>query len=146
MAFESGPYLSAAFLCEKVLKEENGVKSAIRIVDRVTRTVVLPQPPQTMEPFDYQIFLFLRFKSGSARGPMSLKVRIIKPSGESPTPIEQTINLEGEDDRGIDIVGNMNLKLELAGLYWFDVFLDGDRITRIPLKIVYLPQVRQTGS
>ena len=53
--FEQGPYLSAAFFCEKVLVEQDGVKSAIRIVDRVTRTVVHPNPPPEMEPFDYDM-------------------------------------------------------------------------------------------
>ena len=146
MPFESGPYLSAAFLCEKVLTESDNVKSAIRIVDRVTHTVVRPDPPPTMEPFEHQLVLYLRFKSGSARGPMSLEVRFTKPSGESPTPLQQTINFEGEDDRGTDVVGNMNLKLDLAGLYWFDVYLDRERLTRIPLRIVYFPQIRQTGG
>ena len=40
--FDQGPYLSAALLCEKVLEEKDGVKSAIRIIDRVTRTVTGP--------------------------------------------------------------------------------------------------------
>ena len=61
-----GPYLSAAFLCEKVLEEKDGVKSAIRIIDRVTRTAVGPNPPMEMEPFQYNIVLLLKFKSGLA--------------------------------------------------------------------------------
>lgn len=141
--FPQGPYLAAAFLCEKVLIETDSVKSAIRIIDRINRTAIAPAPPDTMEPFDYSLTLFIRFKSGAARGPMSLEVRLSKPSGESPTPLRQTIHFEGEDDRGIDFVGNMTLRLDQAGLYWFDVYLDGTRLTRVPLRIVYLPQIRR---
>ena len=146
MLFESGPYLCAAFLCEKVLTESDSVKSAIRIVDRVTRTVAVPEPQQTMEPFNHQLCLFVKFKSGTARGPMTLQVRFVKPSGESATPLHRTVNFEGEDDRGIDVVANMNLKLDMAGLYWFDRYLDSERVTRIPLRVIYLPQVSRTGG
>lgn len=37
-----GPFLSAALLCEKVLVEQDGIKSAIRIIDRVTHAVLGP--------------------------------------------------------------------------------------------------------
>lgn len=67
MPFEGGPYLSAAFLCEKVLTEADGVKSAIRIFDRTTHTIAGPAPPTEMQPFDYEFMLFIRFKSGAAR-------------------------------------------------------------------------------
>ena len=146
MSFESGPYLSAAFLCERVLTESDGVKSAIRIVDRIQHRPVVSATTTVMEPFDFRLFLLLKFKSGSARGPMSLEVRFSKPSGESPTPIQQTVNFEGEDDRGVDVIAGMQLKLEQAGLYWFNVYLEGERVTSIPLRVIYLPQVRQRSG
>ena len=146
MPFESGPYLSAAFLCERVLIEADGVKSAIRIVDRINHQPVVSETAAGMEPFDFRLFLLLRFKSGSARGPMQLEVRFVKPSGESPPPLKQTVNFEGEDDRGIDIVARFDLKLDQAGLFWFDVLLENERVTRIPLRVVYLPRIRQRSG
>lgn len=145
MPFESGPYLSAAFLCEKVLEEKDGVKSAIRIIDRITHTVVGPNPPEELQPFDYRITLFLKFKSGTARGPMQLQIRLTKPSGESPPSTRHTLNFEGEDDRGVDIAADMIMKLDQVGLHWFDISLAGERVTRIPLRVIYLPQVTQPG-
>jgi len=144
--FAQGPYLSAAFLCEKVLTETDSVKSAIRILDRVILTATGPTPPEQMEPFDYSLALFLKFKSGRARGPMHLEVRLERPDRTSPTPISQTIYFEGEDDRGIDIIGGVNIKIDSPGLHWFDVYLEGVRITRIPLRIVYLTQSIQTHA
>ena len=107
-----GPFLSAAFLCEKVLEEKDGVKSTIRIVDRVTQTAVGPAPPKEMQPFDYEITLFLRFKSGWVRGSRNLKIETVKPSGESSIPIQRAIFFEGEEDRGVDITGHLKIKLE----------------------------------
>ena len=136
--FHDGPHLQAAFLCERVLVERDGVKSVIRIIDRVTHTVVSPDPPQEMEPFDYRLWLFLSFKSGSARGSHDLKVRLVRPSGESPAPFTQTILFEGDDERGNDVIADLNIRLTDTGLYWFDVRLNDVRVTRIPLRVVYM--------
>ena len=141
-AFADGPYLQAAFLCEKVLTEQDGVKSAIRIFDRQTRTTIGPTPPDEMEPYDLEACLLLRFKSGAARGSSQLRVQLQKPSGETSQPVIHTIIFEGEDDRGIDIISNMTLRIEMTGLYWFDIYLEDVRLTRVPLRIVYLPQIR----
>ncbi len=141
--FDQGPYLSAAFFCEKVLIEQDGVKSAIRIVDRVTRTVVDPNPPSEMEPFEYEITLFLRFKSGRARGTHSLEIQPVKPSGETMPSMKMSILFEGEEDRGVDSVGMIKIKFDLTGIYWFDVRLNDVMVTRIPFRVVYMPQVRQ---
>lgn len=143
MPFEQGPYLSAAFLCEKVLEERDGVKSAIRIIDRVTRTAVGPSPPEEMEPFDYEATLLIKLKSGWARGSYPLEIRLVKPSGETPTPLRQTVYLEGEEDRGVDIMVNMRIKFDITGIYWFHVYLRDVCLTQIPLRVIYMPQVRQ---
>ena len=142
--FSQGPFLSAAFLCEKVLIEGDGVTSAIRIVDRINHGVVGPELKKEMEPFDHSLFLYLAFKAGSARGPMDLNIRLQDPSGSSKSPFSQTINFEGDDERGANVIAELKLRIDLAGLHWFDIVLDGARVTRIPLRVVYLPQVRQT--
>jgi len=141
--FEEGPYLSAALVCEKVLEERDGVKSVIRIIDRVTRTAVDPSPPLEMEPFDYEMAMLIRFKSGKARGTYPIEIQLVKPSGESPPPMRQSILFEGEEDRGLDVVVNMRLKFDQIGIYWFNIILNNVRLTRIPFRVIYLPQVRQ---
>lgn len=138
-----GPYLSAALICEKVLEEKDGVKSAIRMVDRVTHFSVGPSPPKEMEPFEWAGALLVRLKSGRARGSRSLKVMLVKPSGESRPPMQHTVFFEGEDDRGVDIVVNMRLKFEQTGIHWFKIYLDDFVLTQIPLRIIYIPQVMQ---
>lgn len=144
VAFSQGPFLGAAFLCEKVLREADGVISAIRIVDRINRSTIGPELRKEMEPFDHNLFLLLMFKSGSARGGMELIIRLEDPSGASKSPLTQTINFEGDDERGTNVVADLRLRIEMAGLHWFDIVLDDVRVTRIPLRVVYLPQVRRT--
>jgi len=141
--FERGPYLSAALLCEKVLVEQDGVKSAIRIVDRINRTAVGPSPPSEMEPFDYEMVLLLRFKSGWARGVHTVKVQTAKPSGELMPEVVNSVLFEGEEDRGVDIVGHMKLKLEQTGIYWIYIYLNDIRVTQIPFRVTYMSQVIQ---
>ena len=141
--FERGPFLSAALLCEKVLIEQDGVKSAIRIVDRVTRTAVGPNPPIEMEPFDYQIKLLIKFKSGWARGVHQVKIQLAKPSGEFMPESVKSVLFEGEEDRGIDIILDMILKLDQTGIYWIYIYLNDIRITQIPLRVIYIPQIMQ---
>lgn len=135
--FSRGPYLSAAFLCERVLNEQDNVKSAIRIIDRVTRGIAGPEPPDTMEPFDQEMTIFVRFKSGWARGSFQLRLELVKPSGDSITLTRQTVIFEGEEDRGVDIVGPMRMRVEMPGLFWFEVHLNETLMTRIPFRVVY---------
>jgi hypothetical protein len=140
---EQGPFLSAALICEKVLEERDGVKSAVRIIDRVTRTIVGHSPPEEMEPFDYDATLLIKLKSGWARGSYPLRVDLVKPSGESPVPIRHTVYFEGEEDRGVDIVGNMRIRFDQTGIYWFKIYLAEKLLTQIPLRVIYMPQVMQ---
>jgi hypothetical protein len=140
---ERGPFLSAALLCEMVLVEQNGVKSAIRIVDRVTRTSVGPNPPPEMEPFDYHLKLLIKFKSGWARGVHKVKVQPAKPSGELMPELVRSVLFEGEEDRGVDIIIDSIFKLDETGIYWVYIYLNDIRVTQIPLRVIYIPQIRQ---
>lgn len=142
----SEPIFLGAFLCEKVLVEQDGVKSAIRIIDRVTRTAVGPNPPGEMEPFDYEAALLIRLKSGWARGTYPVSIRVVKPSQEARAPIPQNVFFEGEEDRGHDIIVNVRLRVEMVGIYWFQVSLGDRLLTRVPLRIIYLPQVMPAGG
>ena len=141
--FDTGPFLEAALLCEKILHEVDGTKSVVRIVDRITKQQVGPTPPMEMEPFEHELFLYIRLKSGSARGPMLLQIKVVKPSGDSPQPLKSTIIFEGEDDRGPDIIMGMKMKFDMTGLYWFVISLQDTVITKVPLRIVYIPQITQ---
>lgn len=137
MSNGSGPYLGAAFFCQQVLNED-GVLSAIRIVDRVIQHASGPEPPEAMPPLAIPIIALIILKSGEARGSMRVQLRPEDPSGLQLPAAEQMVHFEGEE-RGYNVVMNVNFVAEMPGLYWFDVLLDGNRITRIPLRVMYMP-------
>ena len=61
------------------------------------------------------------------------------------------MNFEGEDDRSGDLVAHLKMRIEMAGVYWFEILLDDrgkvELLTRLPLRVNYLPHVSpQTGS
>ena len=150
---ELGPYLNAAFICERVLQERDGVMSAIRIIDRLTHTIPGANV-DVMDPFPYQFTLLLGFKSGEALGNYQISIQPIRPEGnEKMAAANYTVNFEGPADRGIGICANMQIQFDVPGLWWFDIYLtelSGQkrvrRVTRIPFRIIYLPQPTQMSA
>jgi hypothetical protein len=138
--FERGPYLNAAVLCERVLTEQDGVNSVIRIIDRITNTATGPELPLEMPPSVHTLWLYISFKSGSRRGGSDLTIRMQKPSGDGQVNT-LPVHFEGEDDRGVNLKVEMRLELDMAGLWWFDIGLDGVLVTKLPLRVIYLRQV-----
>ncbi len=139
MAFEGGPYITAAVICEKVLEDKEGVLSLIRLIDRITVTAQGPAIPEALPPATLQMTLVISLKSGDARGRHSLKIRPEQPSGQQMDTIEMSVHFEGED-RGMNVVYATSLSVDQEGLYWFDVLLDDVLLTRMPLRILYQRQ------
>ena len=142
----SGPFLVAAFFCEKVLVENSGVKSAIRIVDRVTYHPIVPAITDEPIHFDYDTNLFVSFKSGRARGVQEFVVEMQSPDGQVKYPLRCPINFEGDEDRGVDTVIQMKINFELVGLYWFAIKLNDALVTKVPFRFIYLPQIRESTT
>ena len=44
---------------------------------------------------------------------------------------------EGDDERGNALVAPVAFVVEQEGLYWFDVYLNEELVTRMPLRIAY---------
>lgn len=128
-----GPFLTAAFFCERVLQEQDGVLSAIRMVDRVF--FLTDEDGQLVEPL-HRLTLLITFKSGKAQGSLSVRVEQEKPSTERGTPAELSVFFEG-GERGVNLVIPTEFRPEYAGLHWFDVFVEERRATRIPLRAVF---------
>ena len=137
---EYGPYVLAALLCERVLQEKDGVLSAIRIIDRVTRNYFSPKPPSKMEPFIQGVTILFVIKPGQFPGGHQLTVQPFKPTNEPLPLIRRTLNLEPPEDRGANFVVNAQLEIDTPGIWRFEVRLDDRLVAKIPLNIVYLPQ------
>lgn len=131
-----GPHLNAAFICERLMVEQDGVSSAIRIIDRVFMITGEDGTPITPS---YPFTLLVALKSGSARGSFTVRLDMEKPSGEQQRLLEAPVLMEGED-RGANIVLQTAFEPDGQGLYWFDVVFEEDRLTRIPLRVIYQSQ------
>jgi hypothetical protein len=136
MSFEGGPYIQVACLCELLIEDKTGVASVIRIIDTLTHTQAGPNPPEDMPPVPFNMKLVLMFKSGRARGRFNLRMVPQLPTGETKEGIIATVHFEGEE-KGVNFAANMAFVFEHEGLYWFNVYLDDEKLTAIPFRVKY---------
>jgi hypothetical protein len=142
MPITGGPYLTNAFLCEKLLQENDGVPSAIRIIDRWN----VNGPSDTMPTTIIQGTLVITMKSGVYRGNAQVTITPITPSNNRLPPAVFPVLFEGEDDRGIGVILPMAFPAQESGVYWFEVSLSGQAlapqvVTAIPMRVAYLQMV-----
>lgn len=136
MPSAGGPFLKTAAFCESVIESKDGVLSLIRIIDRLTITAAGSAPPTDMPPVDHLLTLVLMVTSGAARGTHDIAVSVEPPSGGVSPVWSSTVLLEGED-RGANLVTQIQSKFESQGLYWYHVTLDGEPLTSLPFRIIY---------
>ena len=142
-----GPYLTAAALCERTIQESDGVLTLVRLVDKVTASPVsLPgatagaTEAPGFRPFMVSLSLVVALKAGSASDTRTVRVVPREPSGEQLPATEAEVSFAGDNPaRGVNVVINTNLGVREVGLYWFDVFLNEQMLSRIPLQIEYQP-------
>jgi hypothetical protein len=136
-----GPFLGAAVFCENFIDDASGKISALNILDSVT-AYLPPDTPQDVPSKEQPIGLMqnalLIFRTGDAPGKHHLRVTMTDPSDERAKAFEREIELSAESHGGIHIKTRFSLSIPMAGLYWFDVFLDGKRVTRMALKVTLL--------
>lgn len=137
-----GPYLGFAVICERVLTETDGVISLIRIVDRFT----VRGPTESMPPTPLSMWIAIMLKAGIYRGLAIISVQPVSPSGNRLAALTQPVHFDGDDDRGVLLALQTQFLAEEAGLYWFDVTVLEQLVTRIPLRVVYLPMVTTPGG
>ena len=134
MEITPGPYLNSAVLCERVLQEQDGTASLIRIVDRII--VFASGPDEAIAPQPVGLFAFLNFRSGKARGSHYVVIQQERPSGVRQPETKLSVLFEGED-RGVNLIVSLNVVADEEGLHWFDIGLDEMFVTRVPLRVVH---------
>jgi hypothetical protein len=132
-----GPYLAAAFLCEKTIEDKSdGSMSAIRIVDCINIAIPSFFPlPSEENRLPVALSGFVSFKTGYSPGKHAVQVRMISPTGKSDTPFEQTIDFKPEVHGGVNIRLNITVGVVNGGLFWMRVYLDGRCVARVPFQI-----------
>jgi hypothetical protein len=132
----TGPFLKAALFCDDVIEGKDGVLSLIRVIDRLTIATGDRNAPPDLPPLVHRLKLVIMLISGRAKGSHLLNLHVEKPDGTSTPLWTNTTFFEGED-RGANFVADLQYNFETEGLYWFDVLLDGEQISRLPFRVIY---------
>lgn len=131
-AESGGPYLSIAAVCDRVLIEENGIASLIRVVDRFKFNAPRDTPPDAAMSIESN--MFFRFNWGAFRGSMILRVDQVAPDGSRIEGPDQTLEYQ-EGSSGVQLRIAFSFVAPMPGLYWMEAFLDGALITRLPIQV-----------
>jgi hypothetical protein len=132
-----GPWISFAVLCEKTIEDKLGRLTLINIVDQVNFTPTQGQD-NVAQPLAVPIKLVaaIGFKGGILKGSSDIKLQFIKPSGEPGPNMKVSVLFQG-DERGTNLITELNLILNEEGLYWIEVSVQEQFMTRIPLRLAF---------
>ncbi len=140
MNFEIGPYLVVAAFCEQVIEDKSSVISLIRIVDRVTIAAQGPIAPETMPPTSLDWWFVLIMKSGRVRGNVPIKIEVETPAGTQRIIAEFIAHFEG-NNKGVQHLLKFPVNLDVPGVYWYRILVDGKFYTQLPIEAIYSPGV-----
>lgn len=132
------PLLKAALICETVIQRADGVLSLINLVDRRTITAQGQDVPPEMPPQEWELHLVLMFVSGVYVGKGKLAIAVQSPDGLR-KPIHSGEQFFEGGDRGVNVIVQMKFTFKTEGLYWFEVYVNDQPITRVPMRILYNP-------
>ena len=137
MTLDQGPFVQIAAFCENALEERDGTKSYIRVIDRLTRRWEgRGDPPEEMEPFESELVFALALKSGRAKGSHRISVSLEAPNGVLNELLVTDADFRGEE-HGVAFLLRMQMEIDMSGLYWMKVSVDGTEVTRTPLRVSF---------
>jgi hypothetical protein len=142
-AFETGPFVAAAFFCEKVLTEGDGTHTYVRVIDRMSVEAVGPaeraaELEEGLAKIQNDLVLVVTLRAGRALGSFQVAVVAERPSGQRvQTPANMDVHFPPGEDGGVNIHLNFFVSGEEEGLHWFDILGGPDQrlMTRVPLRI-----------
>ncbi len=129
-----GPYVTAAFFCERALREADGVPSFIRAIDKW----IVNGSAESMTTNLLQMTVVVMMKSGAYRGSAHITLTPTTPSGNKMPTITIPVEFEGDDDKNLLAMGPIGFPVSEPGPYWFDVAVDGHVLTRTAIRVSYL--------
>jgi hypothetical protein len=137
------PYVAAAFICEKILQEQDGVASAIRIIDRIfIEKVNAPGDERTGAA---ELMIFISFKGGGYTGKADVLLAPTMPSGKPMKSQQLEVQFPKEHNAGANIVVRAAIAFHEEGVHWFNVSLNGELVTRMPLDVQQMtPEMLQS--
>ena len=133
-----GPFLAAAVFCENVIDEKDGMISVVRIVDGCSISInedAPPDFPSKANPIRISQSALIVIRTGDSPGKHNLKLIVQSPPGKRKAQPVQEVNLTPEQNGGANVKINAILEAFSPGMFWFDVYIDGKRVTRMPYNL-----------
>ena len=126
------PFVAVACLCEKVLIEQDGATSLIRIIDQFTVTIPANIPEEYKPHLSTHLVVGLR--GNGLIGQFNVVLKVYGPTKENP-PV--TVPVEFKADRqAINMVMTIILGIERYGPCRIDVNWDDEVLTSVPFTLV----------
>lgn len=131
----AGPFVTAAVICERVLIEQDGVLSAIRVIDRMIVPLLAPLETESQQNAPtYPFNLLVSAKAGGFEGRANFTATSRAPSGRT------MINPLGEAafgplTPGVNFVVQSAMQPREEGIYWFEIRCNDTILTQTPLEI-----------
>lgn len=136
------PFVSA-FLCERVLIDQDGITSAIRIVD------VFQVPETTVEHAIVQFFAVVTLRTLPVPDEeVHVSVFLVRASGDRvrlpDPPIDKAFELRKHNPDpslpgGLTLILQLHLKPTNAGICFLEIEVDREVVTKIPFTIRHIP-------
>lgn len=127
-----GPFVALAVLCQRYDRQPDGTVDITGIVDGIGLRAESPDQLQ-LEPAIVPLTVLVALRAGGVRGMRTIEVRGVFPSGGMGPAVKQRVTFS--DDRpGITLRVPLELSVQEAGTYWFDVISESALITRISFE------------
>lgn len=124
-----GPYVRAALFCEAFFVREDGTMVIDGLINGRTYD---PNDGRDGDPFVEHLKAFVSFSAGDYRGISRLE---IQPPPEVEGDAYGANVTFADSGSGPWYLFEFGATFPGPGLYWFDIYLDGESITRIPFGI-----------
>lgn len=131
-----GPYILLAVLCQQAQQDQYGALSIINVLEQLLVGSDAMDAPDKMPTFRFQANLAVSLASAGVAGRRTLSIVPNQPSGEQLDPVAQIVEFKGADQR-VTFISNVSMDMTDEGIYWFEVRLDDELLTQIPLRVTY---------
>ena len=127
--------------CQDILEDTTRNISALGIMDGIQFQIAPNMPddfPSKITPIQAALNLLIIIRTGDSPGEHDLKLIMQTPSGKRSELSSRKIELSSDPNGGAQLKIRTNLQLYSSGVFWIDLILDGKRITRMPLNVIFV--------
>jgi hypothetical protein len=135
-----GPFVASAILCQSISEDSDGLVSAHRILDEIRVVLNANAPaefPSKAHPVELPLFALIMIRRGDAgSGKHRLRLVFERPDGKTTDVYNEDIEMPKFPNGAATVKAKITAKLQSEGVFWIDVILNKERLTRMALNLV----------